>query len=64
MNIDELAEKYVKTNYSDVIGDDFQAIKEAYIDGYNAVRYTFIPVHHKNNCIYIDNDDLNLSINV
>ena len=64
MNINELAEKYVKTNYPDVIGDDFQAIKEAYIDGYNAVRYTFIPVHHKNNCIYIDNDDLNLSINV
>ena len=64
MNIDELAEKYVKSNYLDVIGDDFQTIKEAYIDGYNAVRYTFIPVHHKNNCIYIDNDDLNLSINV
>ena len=64
MNIDELAEKYVKSNYPDVIGDDFQAIKEAYIDGFKAARYTFIPVHHKNNCIYIDNDDLNLSINV
>lgn len=41
MNIDELAEKYVKTNYSDVIGDNFQAIKEAYIDGFKATRYIY-----------------------
>ncbi len=61
MNIDELAEKYVKSNYPDVIGDDFQAIKEAYIDGFKAARYIYIPVHHKNNCIYIDNDDLKIS---
>lgn len=35
MNINELAEKYVKANYPNIIGDDFQAIKEAYIDGFN-----------------------------
>ena len=60
MNINELAEKYVKSNYLDVIGDDFQAIKEAYIDGFNAARYIYIPVHHKNNCIFIDNNDLKI----
>ena len=41
MNIDELAEKYVKSNYPDVIGDNFQAIKEAYIDGFKAERYIY-----------------------
>ena len=53
MNIKDLAEKYVKENYPDVIGDDFQDIKEAYIDGFNAARYIYIPVHHTNNCIFI-----------
>ena len=60
MNIDELAEKYVKSNYLDVIDDDFQAIKEAYIDSFNAARYIYVPVHHKNNCIFINNDDLKI----
>ena len=60
MNIDELAEKYVKSNYPDVIGDNFQAIKEAYIDGFNAAHYIYIPVHHTNNCIFINNDDLKI----
>ena len=60
MNIDELAEKYVKSNYPDVIGDNFQAIKEAYIDGFKAAGYIYIPVHHKNNCIFLNNDDLKL----
>ena len=60
MNIDELAEKYVKSNYPDVIGDDFQAIKEAYINGFNAARYIYISVHHTNNCIFINNDDLKI----
>ena len=60
MNIDELSEKYVKTNYPDVIDDDFQAIKEVYIDDFNAARYIYIPVHHTNNCIFINNDDLKI----
>lgn len=60
MNIDELAEKYVKSNYPDVIGDDFQAIKEAYIDGFNAARYIYIPARHKNNCIFLNNNDLKI----
>ena len=62
MNIDELAEKYVKSNYPDVIGDDFQAIKEAYIDSFKAARYIYIyiSVHYINNCIFIKNDDLNI----
>ena len=60
MNIDDLAEKYVKANYPDVIGDDFQAIKEAYINGFNAARYIYIPVHHTNNCIFINNNDLKI----
>ena len=65
-NIDQLAEDYILENWPDDIEDleIRNSIKFAYIDGYNAARYTFIPVHHKNNCIYIDNDDLNLSINV
>ena len=60
MNINELAEKYVKENYPDVIGDDFQAIKEAYIDGFKAARYIYVPVHYTNNCIFINNDDLKI----
>lgn len=67
MNIDELAEKYIKSNFEDNLNNDIElrnSIKFAYIDGYNDARYTFIPVHHKNNCIYIDNDDLNLPIDV
>lgn len=61
MNINELAEKYVKENYPDVIGNDFKAIKEAYIDGFKAARYIYIPVHHTNNRIFINNDDLKIS---
>lgn len=60
MNIDELAEKYVKSNYPDVIGDDFQAIKEAYIYGFNAARYIYISARHKNNCIFLNNNDLKI----
>lgn len=60
MNIDELAEKYVKSNYPDVTGNDFQAIKEAYIDGFKAARYIYIPVRHTNNCSFINNDDLKI----
>ena len=60
MNIDELVEKYVKKNYPDVIGDDFQAIKEAYIYGFKAALYIYILVHHTNNCIFINNDDLKI----
>lgn len=60
MNVKDLAEKYVNVNYPDVIGDDFQAIKEAYIDCFKAARYIYIPVHHTNNCIFINNDDLKI----
>lgn len=60
MNIDELAEKHIKLNYPDVIGDDFQAIKDAYIDGFKAARYIYIPVHHAHNCMFINNDDLKM----
>lgn len=56
MNINELAEKYIKSNYPDVVGDDLIAIKEAYIDGFNAARHIYIPVHHKNNCFFIDEE--------
>lgn len=61
MNIDELAEKYVKLNYLNVICDNFQAIKEAYIDGFKAARYIYILIHHTNNCIFLNNND-NLKI--
>lgn len=61
--VEELAIEYINRNFPEGT-DNLEAIKWAYIDGYNAARYTFIPVNHKNNCIYIDNDDLNLSINV
>ena len=47
MNIDELAEKYVKSNYPDVIGDDFQAIKEAYIDDFKAACYIYSSSSYK-----------------
>lgn len=56
MNINELAEKYIKSNYPDVVGDDLTAIKEAYIDGFNAARHIYIPFHHKNNCFFIDEE--------
>lgn len=59
-NIDQRAEEYILKIWPDDIEDleIRNSIKFAYIDGYNAARYTFIPVHHKNNCIYIDNEDL------
>ena len=41
MNVKDLVEKYVKKNYPDIIGNDFQAIKEAYIDGFEAARYIY-----------------------
>lgn len=47
MNIDELAEKYVKTNYPNVICDDSQAIKEVYIDGFKAARYIYSSSSYK-----------------
>ena len=47
MNVKDLAEKYVKSNYPDVIGDDFQAIKEAYIDGFKAARYIYFSSSYK-----------------
>lgn len=63
MNVEDLAEKYIKSNFEDNLDNDIElrnSIKFAYIDGYNYASYTYIPVHHKNNCIYIDNKDLNL----
>ena len=47
MNVKDLAEKYVNVNYPDIIGDDFQAIKEAYIDGFKAARYIYFSSSYK-----------------
>lgn len=60
MHINKLVEKYVKPNYPDVIGNNFQAIKEAYINCFNAARYIYISFHNTNNCIFINNDDLKI----
>lgn len=61
-NINQRAEDYILKIWPDDIEDleIRNSIKFAYIDGYNAARYIYVPVHHKNNCIYIDNNDLNL----
>ncbi len=56
MNVYTIAENYVKLNYPNIVGDDLIAIKEAYIDGFNAARHIYIPIHHKNNCFFIDEE--------
>lgn len=57
--VEELAIEYINRNFPEGT-DNLEVIKWAYIDGFNAARYIYVPVHHKNNCIYIDNNDLNL----
>lgn len=57
-NIDQLAEDYILENWPDDIEDleIRNSIKFAYIDGFNAARHIYIPVHHKNNCFFINEE--------
>lgn len=57
--VEELAIEYINRNFPEGT-DNLEVIKWTYIDGFNAARYIYVPVHHKNNYIYIDNNDLNL----
>lgn len=61
-NINQRAEDYILKIWPDDIEDleIRNSIKFAYIDGYNAARYIYIPVHHTNNCIFLNNDDLKI----
>lgn len=50
MNIDALAEKYIKSNFEDDLNNDIElrnSIKFAYIDGFNAARYTYSSSSYK-----------------
>lgn len=61
-NINQRAEDYILKIWPDDIEylEIRNSIKFAYIDGYNAAHYIYIPVHHTNNCIFFNNDDLKI----
>lgn len=52
--VEELAIEYINKNFPKGT-DNLEAIKWAYIDGFNAARYTYSS-SHKNNCFFIDEE--------